>query len=229
MSASYDSGKADSLLAKLLNGEDPDGQLSNDLLVQFQRGYPLHQLRHLLGSENKDAVRIGAWIAAELGSSARPLFAEVVELLRHSYINVKLWALESLTAMAGEGDGVAVNQALDLLENSVSSIRWKVMEFLSLVRYSALRAAFLITPAEERKRKSDLQLLIDSAASGDAQTVSRQLLSHDPVTRRYAAAAAARLAECNADPLQKAVNSADPEIKQFAIHEARSRGIPVSL
>ena len=207
MSAESDVKKGDRLISILLQGEDPSGKLGNDLLREFQRGYPLSKLRRLLKSKNEDVVRIGSWIVAELGSDARPLFADIIELLKHSYPKVRFWALESIIVLAGTEDGPTVNRALDLVEDPVPGIRWKAMQLLARVSDATLQAALKTTTADQWKRKHDLTLLTNVAALGDAQRITLELESSDAVTQRYAVAAAARLANRNPAPLQKAIHS----------------------
>ena len=223
----YDRTIGDTLLSRLLRDKYLTGRQAYGLLEEFQGGYPLDELRVLFKSEDKEVVRIGIFIISELGAAASPLGADIVALLNYPDVVVRGYALDWIMAFANGEDGFAVHRALDLVEDSVPGIRSMATQCLARVPDSALRAAFKTTPAGQWRRKRDLELLIESVASGDAEIVISELASTDATTRRYAAAAAARMAIRDPAPLQKAVHSEDPEVKDFALHQARQLGIHV--
>src|SRR4029450_5709288 len=96
--------RGEQLISQALESPQRGEELANDLLVAFQSGYPLHNLRRLLNAEDSVAVATGMWIASALGASVRPLFPEIVERLHHPFARVRFFALDVLTSCAGPED-----------------------------------------------------------------------------------------------------------------------------
>src|SRR5882672_288042 len=87
----YNQERAEELTERL--AADPRsslaGVLMNDLLAEFHRGYPLENLRFLLQNDNTELVKVGAWIASELGEKGKPLLNDVSPLLQHPKSRVR--------------------------------------------------------------------------------------------------------------------------------------------
>ncbi len=222
--------RGDELLSRLLRGVVDSGELANELLAEFHRGYPVSKLRLLLKASDGKTVAAGMWIASELGARARPVFDEIVELLHHSCAHVRFFALDCLVSCARPEDKQAINRGLDLVEDSDSGVRWKAMVFLATVPEAVLRAAkhAATSHAPASSRAKGLDLLLSSIASCETGGITARLVDNDAVLRRYAAAAAARVAPRDPMPLRHAMGSEDTTIKQFAGDMAKRAGIVAS-
>lgn len=230
MSPGESRNHGDQLLSRLLHGEVGGGKLENDLLRELHEGYPVSKLRLLLRAKDEKLVAAGMWIASELGASARPLFADVVSLIHHPFFQVRFFALDCLITCARTEDKEALALGLDLIDDPEPSVRWKAMVFLAGAPESLLRA-IQITPSADQQAdvaQEGLGLLLNSLASHDSAAVVSGLTSSNPVLRRYAAAAAARMAHRDPGPLKRAAASADPTIKQFALDMAARAGVAVT-
>lgn len=233
MCPSHRGSSGDEILSRLLQGAVGTGQLENSLLRELQEGYPITKLRLLLKANDQHVVAAGMWIASELGSAARPLLKDIADLIRHPHAQVRFFALDCLLACAGPKDGQVVSLALDLLDDSEFSVRWKTLVFLATASEILLRAALdtnaLSTDEHTSTRREGLKLLLDSNASADPAAVVSLLASSDPMLRRYAAAAAARMAHRDPRALKQVMKSADPTLKQFAVDMGARAGIEESF
>jgi hypothetical protein len=221
----------DELLSRLLRGEVGGGELENRLLGELHKGYPVSKLRLLLKAKDDKIVAAGVWLTSELGADARALLDDIVELIRHPSMQVRFFALDCLVACAGPEDERAFNLGLDLIEDPEPSVRWKALAMLATAPDAVLRAAaqnVLVSDERSGMRRRGLQLLLDSAGSHDTMAITLGLANSDAVLRRYAAAAAARVARRDPGPLRQAMESTDPTIKQFAADMAARAGISES-
>jgi hypothetical protein len=219
--------RGEELISQSLGSPQRSEELANDLLVAFQSGYPLHNLRRLLNAEDAVTVATGMWIASELGAAVRPLFQEIVKRLHHPAARVRFFALDLLTSCAGPEDENALNSGLDKLDDPDQGVRWKALVFLATMSEAALRTlrdlAMRQAPAGPRAR--GLQLMLSVMASRDVEPVTQCLLGHDTVLHRYAAAVAVRMAHQDSTPLRVAMASQDTTIRQFAKDMAARAGI----
>jgi len=222
--------RGDKLLARLMHGDAGGGDLENELLKEFQHGYPINKLRLLLRAQDEEVVEAAVWIASELGADATPIFADIADLLRHPSLKVRFFALDCLTANAQPEDVRAVNLGLDLIDDPEPSVRWKALMFLSRAPEMVLRAAFnvLVVEAAGVKQRG-LDLLLHASASCDSAAIIAGLSDSNAVMRRYAAATAARVAHSDRGPLLQAMESPDPTVKQFAADAAARAGIARSV
>jgi hypothetical protein len=102
------------------------------------------------------------------------------------------------------------------------------MDLLETVPDAVLRAAaqnILVSDATSGAHRRGLRLLLNSASSLDTMAITLGLANSDEVLRRYAAAAAARVAHRDPGPLRHAMESEDPNIKQFAADMAARTGV----
>lgn len=106
------------------------GELSNDLLREFQTGRNVDDLRFLLRCDDPAVVESGIWIASELGKISRPLLADEVVLLLHPSKNVRFLAIDCILSASLTEDSAALVSVLPLLDDADPSVRWKATEFL---------------------------------------------------------------------------------------------------
>jgi hypothetical protein len=217
----------DELVSRLLRGEAGDGGLENNLLREVQLGYAVSKLRLLLRSDDHKVVAAGMWIASELGAAARPLFADITDLMHHPALKVRFFALDCVITCARPEDDRALTLALDLLNDAEPAVRWKAMVSVATIPESLLKAAWDASGVNEQAgaRRKGLELVLNATRSRDNTAVTSALASRDDILRRYAAAAAARMVHQDPFPLKQAMTSADPMIKQFASDMAARAGI----
>lgn len=193
------------------------GVMTNDLLTEFHRGYPIENLRPLLVHENEDFVRIGVWIASELGEKGAPLLSDVVSLLSHPRKEVRFSAIDCVLAWAAHSNAIEIVSTISLLDDPESGIRWKVMDFLARVSLEQLQAAlsYLDVTEPQSAQARGLRWLLSSDARNDKEVIST-LQSEDGFLRKYGVVAATRMARVNRDPVVYASSIRDPDVKGFA-------------
>jgi len=190
--------------------------LSNELLREFQRGYPVENLRHLLASSDLDLVAIGIWILSELGEKSRPLLHDCVHLLSSPVKKIRFWTLDGLYWTQPQ-DGCDLAQALKLLDDPDAGVRWKVLDLLSRLSREQIEAAYAcasqgaLAPAH-----CDAIRWLLSGESLVSEKIKAALSSPDATLRKYAAVAAARLRERNTDALAYASTTEDADVREFA-------------
>lgn len=209
---------ADRLLYRVLHGEARNGELVNQLLSQFLGGYPLTALRKLLHAEDGEVVAAGAFIASELGSSGRALFDDVVALLTHPNVSVRFSAVDYLTSNIRVDDQDALGFALALIDDQNPGVRFAVVRLLAVAPSAVLQAVKNNTSpmSPDGIRRKGLALLVDAVEARDGAAISSALNDLDARLRRFAVAAAARLAPYDRGPLVQALESLDADVKKFA-------------
>lgn len=195
---------------------DRVGVLSNELLREFQRGYPLDDLEALLKSNDEDVVATAVWITSELGERCRPLLANVLPLLRHRMQRIRFWTLDCLF-WALPHNGCYLAQAIKLLDDQKEGIRRKVLGLLLRLSREQLEAAHHCVGPEGLKppESTGLNWLLSDDAL-DPSKIERTLGSPDPIFRKFGAAAAARSSKQNKEPLIRASTVSDSDISIFA-------------
>lgn len=186
--------------------------LSNELLREFHRGYPLDDLRVLLRSDDERILTLAAWLLSELGEKSRPLLNDVVPLLSHPLKGIRFWVLASLFWTSPQ-NGCDLAQAFELLEDSEPGIRWKVLDILTRVSLEQIEAARNCLEL----RRSNLSHLagLSVLRNGDPNQVITGLRSDDPLVRKYAFAAAVRVHKDHPEPIAYASTVDDDDIKGF--------------
>ena len=208
--------KADELIARLVAGGSDE--TANALLEEFFDGYPVERLRSLLGSQHESAIRVGAWIASELGAQSRPLLEDMAELLGHGSRYVRFFLLDAVLAASTEHDGRVIASAVELIGDGDEAIRWKAMNFLARATPGQLAAAEPYL-AENHARLT--AWLVDAGQGSLAETIVSRLASRDSLSRLFAAAAAARMRSRDVTALESATRSDDPEVRSFALEQLR--------
>ena len=195
---------------------DRVGVLANELLREFQLGYPLDDLEQLLKNNDQDVVATGAWITSELGERCRPLLVDVLPLLAHPLQRIRFWALDCLF-WAPPKNGCYLARAVRLLDDPETGIRRKVLNLLFRFSREELEAAYHCVG--EYGLSPSMSNGLSWLLSGDAidpVEVKRALGSPDPLFRRFGAAAAARIHKEHKEPLICASQVDDPDISKFA-------------
>lgn len=212
-------GKADELVRRLQFplDEEERGEVANDLLREFHRGYPLKHLRTFLASTSDQVLRTGVWIASELGSKAHPLLQEVALLLKHKLKHIRFFAIDSVLTCASGEDGAIVAEVARLLDDSESAVRWKAIDFLARADEAQLRGALSHLQQTDMisKHTQGLQwLLSDHAKRSDL--IAHALQGTERPMPFYAVAAAARISDVDNAPLKLALSLKDEDVVGFA-------------
>lgn len=213
--------RGDQLIEQILEGGDRSdpGTLANELLTEFWRGYPIERLRPLLRHADDDVVEAGAFLAQELVGLIGPVIDDVGLLLDHRSPDVRFDAIGAVLDNVTD-DGETLAHAMLKVRDDADSVRWKAMRFAALADQRQLEAA-LPHLGEAAPAFAESGLLLGEAAAADHRQIVRTGLSHgDPIARRWAAAAAARLADH--ELLSEAAGSADREIADFGAEELAS-------
>lgn len=211
--------QGDFLIARLR--ANPDDRVANELLDEFHGGYPADRLRDLLESDDADLVRIGAWIASELGAKIVPLLADLANLAGHSQRYVRFYAIEAIAA-SGANDGRAHAVVLRAIWDEDEAIRWKTMRVLVRLSRAQIESAlpYLLTNAE----KELARWLVECDDRVESELIVRRLETGTREGRLVAAVAAARMANRTLRPLQCAAISEDMEVQSFALELLKEIG-----
>ena len=204
------------LIERILSAPDNErvAVLSNELLREFQRGYPLDDLEALLTSKDSEVVSVAVWITSELGERGRPLLPYVIPLLSSPKQGTRFWALDCLF-WAQPDSPCYLAQAIQLLDDPEVGIRRKVLWLLHHFSGEQLRAASQCSQQLSGHLHAGLEWLLSSNASIPSE-VKRAINSNDPVSRRFGVAAAARLERGDVEPLQLAAQLKDEDVSEFA-------------
>lgn len=195
---------------------------ASDLLVEFQRGFPVKNLLRLIRSEKEGAVRVAVWIASELGEQSAPLVPELQGLLQHPAKYVRFFALDAILASASEDRGDALAAAVSLVEDIEAAVRWKALQFLARAEPGQLRGS--LHAMQDTKLCGLVEWLIAATVKSKSQEIITRIDDPDPVARIFAVAAARRLAESDPSPLIYGAQSQDAEVRSFAVEELKGIG-----
>jgi hypothetical protein len=193
------------------------GELTNDLLSEFHRGYPLEHLKPMLHSADTDLVKAGAWIASELGKMGKPLLDEVASLLEHPDSRVRFYTIDCVLLWADSSQSALLARVVRLIEDPEHGVRWKAMEFLSRASSEQLFAALnnLQVGDPNSKFLPGLRLLIDPGPDKPSEATVA-LHDEDGLMRKFGAVLPRRIIDISRDPLLCAASIADAEVKDFA-------------
>jgi hypothetical protein len=215
-----DTARGDALIERILTVGDTDGEVSNDLIGEFySRGYPVEKLIPLLRSENDETVKTGAFLAEELGAKAAPLMPELMRLLGHHDRNVRYDILDAVLASATAGDGETIARAITLIDDRDHAVRSKTFNFLARANREQLVAG--LPHVDDREISARLGWLIEVEGSATDEQIGSRLIDEDRLVRWFAAVAAARAFRRNPDPLKRAAESSDEELRAFAESQQR--------
>lgn len=217
MTGGTDHDRVAELVDRVTSGSADTGRLANDVLADFQRGLPVDELLVLIRHPDLDVAELGAWIAAELGTAAAPLVDEMAARLESPSRVVRYYAVDVvLSGAVGPRSGLAA-QVLPLLDEADDAVRWKATGFLVRASIGQLKSALdvLTCTAPNDPHVPLLQWLVSDEARNPG-IVRQRLAAEDPLTRRYAVAAAARLRDVTDEPLRAASAAADDDLRRFA-------------
>lgn len=210
------SARGDHLIEQILAAPSSSQELANDLLVEFNRGYPVAALARLLSHPNDDVTEAGAWLASEMPGRLGPLTGRAASLVGHQRPGVRFFAIDVvLDNVADNGELVAA--ALGLINDVDDGVRWKAMRFAMLADDAQLRTAKSFLNEHEREALGASGLLSGDGGEHQEQRVKAGLDASDDVLRRWSAAAAARLG--SEALLEIATRSNDQEVSTFAARE----------
>jgi hypothetical protein len=196
--------------------DDIVGPAANDLLGELYAGYPVENLGKLLHSDNEVVVGTGAWLLSELVELAAPMMDEIPALLSSPLRAVRYNAIAVVLENADERHGPIIAQVMNLSRDPESGVRWKVLEFLAEASIEQLEAGASCLPPGQVKELAEWLILQDGEEPDLAGIVIR-LEAGDPVTRLFAAAAAASLSdEEDMSLLEHAAMVEEEEIRSFA-------------
>ncbi|WP_433514347.1 hypothetical protein ACQP2T_01205 [Nonomuraea sp. CA-143628] len=192
--------------------DDIVGTAANDLLSELYAGYPVENLGRLLHSDNEVVVRTGAWLLSELVELAAPMIDELPALLAGPIRNVRYYAITVALANADGRHGPIIAQVLNLSLDPDEAIRWKMLEFLAEASIEQLEAGTSCLPPGQLKELVEWLILQDDEEP-DRTGIFLRMEEGDPVTRLFAAAAAASL---GLGLLEHAAMVEDETIRSFA-------------
>jgi hypothetical protein len=211
--------KAEKLLREILSNprSAEDGRCANDLLREFHRGFPPQKLRLLLSSPEVEVVKAGVFIAAELGSKAAPLLADIAKFLKHPAKWVRSDAIDCVLTCATQENENEIAAVVWMIDDPDEAIRWKVMEFLTRASSDQLRAALEYFETKDPQSLHVVGLRwLTSGGGRELAQIASWLCSEVPLRRRYAAVAAARTTSDGGEPLLLAASIDDDDVSQFA-------------
>jgi hypothetical protein len=193
--------------------------VANELLKEFFGGYPLERLGLLLRSDEPVAVKTGAWIASELGERAAPLMNDISPLLDHPTRYVRFFAIDAVLAAANGDDGAFIARAVLLINDQDGALRWKALQLLARAADVQLAAAvpYLLD--------GQMRVLVEWLRTAYSADISLRLEDPDLATRLVAVAAAARTADSDRSPLDRAAAGPDEEVASFAKEQLELLGL----
>ena len=203
--------RGDELVAGLRTGDvvDPDAA-AGDLFDEFSTGFPLERLRELIHSDSEPAVRAAAWIASELGDRVAPVLEDVSTLLDSPIRYARFFAIDAVLAASTSAHGRLIAKAIDRLADGDDAVRWKAVQFLARASGAQLTAGVPYLQDEQ------LRVLTAWLSDPEPADIIARLAAEDRLSRVFAAAAAARLANEDRGPLDAAATMADTEVNSFA-------------
>jgi hypothetical protein len=205
MMENFDRARADALLARVLAGDEWESGISNDLLNEFFRGYPVENLAKLLHSDNERVVYSGTWIASELAKDARPILGSLIPLFDYPHLGVRSYSVETvLTAAAGE-DGEVVGSAVALIVDRERPVRRAAFILMARADTPVLAASLSYIKNSEIAALLDWVLAVESESRDDDEIASR-LRDSNQLRRLFAVIAAARVYKRNPHYLQLAAS-----------------------
>lgn len=221
--------RGDQLMSEIIS--DPDlawkKGLTNDLLKEFFRGYPIEKLKALMRHANHAVARQGVWIASELPEAAPELLNDAVALLAHPNRNIRFDALGVIALARGGDRNQHFVHLIKALEDSDAVVGKHALFLLSRIKdageLATARQYFESTEPKSFHCKG-LSLLGDTL-SLSSDHIQSLLRSDDPLERKYGLAIAERLYGDRPELLDLAETSQDEVISSLAGHMKRLHSI----
>lgn len=213
--------RTDELVEQLCAGQLDAAEASeaaNELLNSIFNGASVELVRRLVRCGEAQAVNAGAWIISELATDAAPLRDEIALLLKNPARNARFFAMDAVLVAEFDNDGPLIANVAELIDDPDGAVRWKALRTLS--RIDLERLSHAVPYLADPRLKEHAQWLAGSGGKLISQSdILTRLSDKDKTTRMFAAAAAARLAPLDTQPLQHASESNDPDISSFAQDE----------
>jgi hypothetical protein len=191
---------------------------ANDLLAEFQDGYPIESLRLLLNSSDSKVVDTATWIASELGDCGKSLLPDIAKLLKHKSKAARYFAIDCLLMWAGDKDEREIASVIAMLEDVEPAVRRKAMAFLSRASADQLRAAarYINSAEPESVHVRGLEALLNYE-NCNGMNVRTLLNNTDAICRKYGIVLAVRMfMHDNTCPNPATYTSDDDDISRFA-------------
>ena len=208
------------LIQRITSAPDNErvGVLANELLREFQRGYPLDDLREMLQVKDEHLLATAVWITSELGVGCRPLLPNVVPLLTHSLKRIRFFALDCLLWTPPQ-NGSDLARGLSLLNDPEDGITWKVLDLLFRISIKQLKGVLLCseTGLLEPSHRDGVAFLL-SGDSMDFEKIESHLKSSVAAFRKFGVIAAARERRVFPELLIFASTIDDADVRGFAKH-----------
>jgi hypothetical protein len=208
--------RGDELIAQILATPSAAQELANDLLIEFNRGYPIASLGRLLSHPSGDVTEAGAWLASEMPGRLGELAERAASLVAHERPEVRFYAIDVVLDNVPD-DGEILAATLGLIRDVHDGVRWKAMRFAMLADHNQLTAAAPFVNEHDRAALRASGLLAPDLGKHHEETVRAGLAAADDVLRRWSAAAAARLG--SEELLSLAGCSDDNDVSKFAARE----------
>lgn len=199
----------------LSNPSDPTGSLSNELLREFKAGFPLLHLRRLLTPTNTDALRIGVFIASELGVRAAPLLKSIAGFINHPVPRIRTDVMDSILECATPRDGRILASAAMLIYDPHNGVRWKALNFLFRATTNQVQSAADYLSVAKSSSEIALGLCwLANSTQCDPRAIAASIISESATMRKMGVVAAARMAR--PDLLEAAATGPDEDVRSFA-------------
>lgn len=207
--------RGDFLIKKLIGSSYKEA--ANDLLIEFQLGYPIEKLRSLLESKDEDIVKAAVWIASELGQKSKPIFDAITPLLHHELRYVRFFAIDVVLTCATAGSGAAaIADVISMLDDADPAVRWKVLSFLARASSDQIISAKQFLKTDIENEMVSWFLVVENEEMDATDHILEMLESKVFVQRAFAAAAAIRKSKKYPELLIAVTNSSDKELSSFA-------------
>ncbi|NGO51814.1 hypothetical protein [Allomesorhizobium camelthorni] len=218
------------MIEKLLDpGFAGDGVLANDILCEFERGFPIENLRPLLVSSNENTLAAVAFLLTFMGFRANCFVVEITALLDAQDSRTRSDAIESLANCTTPADDAALGRVLLRLDDEHPGVRWKVIQFIRLAQPWQLKLG--LENAAKLRPDSAFATLVKVHGQHFAATEKklRWLLAHtDPIVRRFGAAIATKPRYVVDEGfVEMALQSDDAEVSGIATDCCQSHLTPI--
>lgn len=194
-----------------------DGRRANLLLNALYSGLPVSSLTPLLANSSDEVVQTGAWLLSEIGYRAKPLLPEASRLLCHQSAIVRYLVIDCILVCASEKDFEIAINVVQLLDDSHKGVRKRAMFCFAQMDKSVLLTIFehAALTSLTSKQIAGLNLIAEADKLG-SDALNARLLSQDPLDRRFAVIAAARMRQVWPSPLSLAMSIDDEDVSEFA-------------
>jgi hypothetical protein len=210
--------RGDELLIRVLSGDEWASGISNDLLNEFFRGYPIENLVKLLRSGDERVVQSGAWIASELAKDAKPILRYLIPLFDYPNAKVRYSCVETALTAATDEDGEVMGSAVSRITDDDRPVRKMAFELIARADRSPLVAGVPYVKDPQIAALLEWVLEVEGESRDDDEIASR-LRESDGLAQIFAAAAAARIYGRNPHYLQLAASLGESDAQSLAASE----------